>query len=65
MQALKPKGVFFCDIFHLTNIVKFGTCFTKSHTSFIDLILTNKSISFNRALVSETDLYQKPAITIK
>ena len=31
-----------------------NTCFIKTHTSLIDLILTNKPPSFNRTLVSET-----------
>ena len=59
---IKRKGVGsnnlsgFCDLFHLTNIVKFDTCFTKNHASLIDLILTNKPSSFNKALVSETNL---------
>ena len=58
---IKCKGVGsnnlsdFCDLFHLTNIVKSGTCFTKTHTTLIDLILTNKPSSFNKTL----------AITIK
>ena len=44
---IKCKGVDlnnlsdFCDLFHLTNIVKSDTCFTKTHASLIDLILTN------------------------
>ena len=38
----------FCDLFHLTNIVKFDTCFTKTHTPLIDLILTNKPLTFNK-----------------
>ena len=46
----------FCDLFHLTNIIKSDTCFTKTHTSLIDLILTNKPSSFNKTLVSETVL---------
>ena len=35
-----------CDLFHLTNIVKSGSCLTK----------TNKPSSFNKTLVSETGL---------
>ena len=46
----------FCDLFHLANIVKSDTCFTKTHTSLIDLILTGKPSSFNKTLVSETGL---------
>ena len=59
---IKCKGVGsnnlsdFCDLFHLTNIVKSDTCFTKTHTSLIDLILTNKPSSFNTKLVTETGL---------
>ena len=59
---IKCKGVGsnnlsdFCDLFHLTNIVKSNTCFTKTHTSLIDLILTNKPSSFNKTLVTETGL---------
>ena len=40
----------FCDLFQLTNIVKFDTCFTKIQTKFIDLILTNKLSSFDKTL---------------
>ena len=59
---IKCKGVGsnnlsdFCNLFHLTNIVKSDTCFTKTHTSLIDLILTNKPSSFNKTLVTETGL---------
>ena len=54
-----------CDLFHLTNIVKFETCFTKIYTSLIDLILTNKPSSFNITLVTETGLsdYYKTTTT--
>ena len=45
----------FCDLFHLKNIV-FDTCLTKTHTSFIDLILTNEPLSFNKTLFIETGL---------
>ena len=57
---IKSKGVGsnnlsdFCDLFHLTHIVKSDTCFTKTHTSLIDLILTNKPLSSNKTLVTET-----------
>ena len=50
---IKCKGVGsnnlsdFCDLFHLTNIVKSDTCFPKTHASLIDWILTNKPSSFN------------------
>ena len=60
---IKCKGVDsnslsdFCDLFHLTNIVvKSDTCFTKTHASLVDLILTNRPSSFNKTLVCETAL---------
>ena len=62
IKIKKCKGVVssnfsdFCDLFHLTNIVKFNTCFTKTHTSLIDLILANRSSSSNKTLVSEPSL---------
>ena len=36
----------FCDAFNMSNLVKDCTCFTKTHKSSIDLILT-KNIGFN------------------
>ena len=60
--GIKRKGVGsnnlkeFCDLFHLTNILKLDTCFIKTYTSLIDLILTNKPSSFDKTLVSETGL---------
>ena len=59
---IKCKGVGsnnlsdFCDLFHLTNIVRSDTCFTKTHASLMDLILTNKPSSFHKTLVTETGL---------
>ena len=35
-----------CDTFSLPNLIKDYTCFTKSHKSSIDLIVTNKEHSF-------------------
>ena len=46
----------FCDLFHLTNIVKSYTRFTKTHTLLIDLILTSKPSYYNKILVRETDI---------
>ena len=37
-------------------MVKFDTCFTKTHTPLTDLVLTNNPSSFNKTLVSETGL---------
>ena len=51
----------FCDLFLLTNIVKSNIFFTKTHTSLLDLILTNKPSSFSKTLVSKiglSDYYQ-------
>ena len=48
----------FCDIFHLTNIVKSDICFTKTHTSLIDLILTKKPSPFNKRLVTDCDYHK-------
>ena len=59
---IKCKGVGsnilreFCDLFHLINTVKSETCFAKTHTSLVDLILTNKPSYFDKTLVSETGL---------
>ena len=40
----------------MTNLVNSPTCFTKTHTSTIDLILTNKGNCFQKTKVTETDL---------
>ena len=36
----------FCDTFSMSNLVKDCTCFTKTHNSSIELILTNKEHLF-------------------
>ena len=46
----------FCDNFNLTNLVKSNTCFTKNNKSTIDLLLTNKPMSFQVTNTSETEL---------
>ena len=46
----------FCDLFNLTNLVTSPTCFTKTHKSTIDLILTNKGNCFQKAKITETGL---------
>ena len=55
----------FCDLFLLTKIVKFDTCFNKTHTKLIDIVLTNKPSSFNKTPVSDTGLsgYHKMVTT--
>ena len=46
----------FCDLLHLTNLITSPTCFTKTHKSTIDLILTNKESCFQKTKVTETGL---------
>ena len=46
----------FCDLFNLTNLVTSAMCFTKTHKSTIDLILTNKGNCFQKRKVTETGL---------
>ena len=46
----------FCDNFGLTNIVKRNTCFTKTNKFTIDLLLTNKPMSFQMTNTTETGL---------
>ena len=38
----------FCSLFSLTNIIKSDTCFTKFHSSTVDLFLTSKPIFFQK-----------------
>ena len=46
----------FCITFGLKNIVNRETCFKGNHKSTIDLILTNKPLSFHKTIVTETEL---------
>ena len=46
----------FCDVFALSNLVKDKTCFTKNHSSSIDVMLTNKPRCFQNTTVVETGL---------
>ena len=50
------KLVSFCDVFGLSNLVTSKTCFTKNHSSSIDVILTNRPRSFQKTSVFETGL---------
>ena len=43
-------------MFNLTNLVDTKTCVTNSHKSTIDLILTNKPSSFQKAMATKTGL---------
>ena len=46
----------FCDFLNLTNLITSPTCFTKTHKSTIDLILTNKESCFQKTKATETGL---------
>ena len=46
----------FCSFFSVTNIIKSHTCFTKFHSSTIDLFLTNKPNLFQKTSAIETSL---------
>ena len=46
----------FCDNFNPTNIVKRNTCFTKNNKPTIDLLLTNKPMSFQMTNTTQTGL---------
>ena len=57
-QNLKDAGFnaldCFCDTLNLRNLIKNKTCFTKTHQSSIDVILTNKPRSFMHSYATET-----------
>ena len=46
----------FKNSFNLTNLIKEFTCITKDNKSTIDLIFTNRPLSFQKTIVSETGL---------
>ena len=46
----------FRDLFYLSHLVKTPTCFTSSHKSTIDLIMTNKPKVFQNTRVTETGI---------
>ena len=50
------KLMSFCDSYGLSNLVKDKTCFTKGHSSSIDVLLTNKPRCFQNISVFETGL---------
>ena len=55
----------FCCVYGLKNLVKSPTCFKNiDHPSCIDLILTNKSGSFQNTLVIETGLSDFHQLTV-
>ena len=39
----------FCNLFDLSNLIKSNTCFTKTHSSKTELILTNHSNYFKKS----------------
>ena len=45
-----------CDIFNMINIVKVSTCYIKIKKSTIDLLLTNKPLSFRVTNITESGL---------
>ena len=46
----------FCVVFGLENLVKVKTCFTRDHSSSIDVILTNHKRNFQTTSAFETGL---------
>ena len=46
----------FCNLFDLSNLIKSNTCFTKTHSSKTDFILTNNSNSCQKSGTTETGL---------
>ena len=57
----------FCDTFDLTSLIKEPTCYKNpDNRSCIDLILTNKSLSFQNSCLVETGLsdFHRMIITI-
>ena len=44
----------FCNTLNLTKLLKSETCYNNNHKSTIDLILTNKPLSFEFTSVTET-----------
>ena len=58
--------VSFCDVFGLSNLVTAKTCFTKSTSSSIDVILTNRPRCFKKTSVFETGIsdYHGLVITV-
>ena len=54
-----------CSLFNLQSLIKKETCMTKAPKSNIDLILTNKRLSFQSSSVIKADLseHHKPTAT--
>ena len=58
----------FCDIFSLKNLIKGDTCFSPiaKHPSLINIILTNRSQSFQNSVAMETGIsdHHKMIVTV-
>ena len=54
-QSLEKLDIF-CETFGLSNLVKRYTCYSSTHKSSIDLILTNKTSSFQLTKATETGI---------
>ena len=54
-QSLEKLNTF-CETFGLSNLVKGYTCYSKTRKSSIDLILTNKTSSFQLTKATETGI---------
>ena len=52
-QSLEKLNTF-CETFSSSNLVKGYTCYSQTHKSSIDLILTNKTSSFQLTKATET-----------
>ena len=50
------KLITFCETFGLSNLVKGNNCYSKTHKSSVDLILTNKTPSFQLTKATETGI---------
>ena len=44
------------DLFNLTNLIRYETCFTKDHKSTTDLVIPNKPKCFQNTCITETGL---------
>ena len=44
------------DLFNLTNLIRYETCFTKNHKSTTDLVIPNKPKCFQNTCITETGL---------
>ena len=52
----------FCNLINLSNLIKSVICFTKTHSSKIDLILTSNSNSIEKSDITETGSSHLPKL---